>query len=226
VNSAGRVVSGNGWLAATTDGPAYPLISARAAFELLKAQPRPLPAIGCPVNADCPGVVAQVVTGAQLGLSLQYRDTGRPVLVPSWLFTVKGSDQPVAQVAVDPRFLGGPTPVATRSPGDKPTAVDPGPPTTEVPHPRISSYSVSDAGRTLTVEYGVGVCPEATYNADAKETDKTVTVIVSAHDVKPMAPDTTCIELAKIEHSTVHLQQPLGNRTVRDEDGTEVRLDE
>jgi hypothetical protein len=222
VGNDNRVQSGNGWLASVTNGPAYPLISARAAFELLKAQPRPMLAMDmpCQVGKPCPGTVTQVVTGAELGLSLHYRDNGRPVLVPSWLFAVAGAGQPVAQVAVEPRYLAGPTPAASSTP-NVPTSVAPPPAT--APDPMVSSYTVSADGRTLTVEYGVGVCPPAKYRADAKESDQVVTVIVSAYDVQPQSPDTACIELAKIEHTAVTLQSPLGKRVVQDESGTAVQ---
>jgi hypothetical protein len=91
-----------------------------------------------------------------------------------------------------------------------------------VPHPRVSSYTVNTDGRTLTVEYAVGVCPAADYSAAAKESDASVTVVVSAYNIQQMDPGTACIEIAKILHSTVRLQTPLGARTVRDEGGTAV----
>ncbi|MDX6287903.1 MAG: hypothetical protein QOG53_3388 [Frankiales bacterium] len=222
VGNTGRVLFGNGWLATTSEGPAYPLISARAAFEQLKMQPRPLAAdMPCQIGKSC-GMVEQVVTGATLGLSLQYRDNGRPVLVPSWLFSVVGLDQPIAQVAVEPRYLPGPSHPATEPTG-KPSSVDPGPPTSTVPNPRPSSYTVSSDGRTLTVEYSVGVCPKADYVGTAKESATSITVIITAENIQPMDPDTACIELAQIKHTPVTLQAPLGSRPVRDEDGSEIQ---
>jgi hypothetical protein len=62
-----------------------------------------------PVKQDpmlCGGPL--VVTGARFGLSLQYDGTS-PLLVPSWLFDVKGSDRAIAQVAVDPAYLAAPS---------------------------------------------------------------------------------------------------------------------
>jgi hypothetical protein len=48
------------------------------------------------------------------------QDDGRPTLVPAWLFTVKGQDEPLAQIAVEPTYLAPPT-TAT----DDPSAVPP-----------------------------------------------------------------------------------------------------
>ena len=89
-------------------------------------------------------------------------------------------------------------------------------------NPRASSYTVSPDGRTLTVEYGVGVCPPATYGADATETSKKVEVVIAARTWETQAPGTACIELARIEHASVTLDSPLGNRTVVDEGGPAV----
>jgi hypothetical protein len=227
VSTLGLIVSGSGWLGGSSAGPAYPLISAPAAFALLPQQPVPLVAIACPAHGACPGSTPRVVTGARLGLSLEHEADGTALLVPAWLFTVRGSDQPVAQVAVAPQYLAAPPPgpVATNRVGTMPG----GPPASSVPgpaapsDPRPSSYTTSSDGRTLTVEFGVGVCPPAMYAASAKEFDLTVVVTVTATGRERQPASTACIDLARIEHASVHLTSPLAGRTVRDEDGSEVR---
>ena len=90
-------------------GDAYPIITAAAALDLLRAMPRAEPAIACAVGSSCPGTAPQVVTGARLGLTMAY-DDGSPVLVPAWLFSLEGTDDPVAVVAVERRYLADPAP--------------------------------------------------------------------------------------------------------------------
>lgn len=108
--SGSEIVSAQGWLATAERGPAYPVVSARTAYEEFVRTPHPMPMIACPEPAPqdgdqrlmCGGPV--VVTGAEFGLSVQSSDDG-PVLVPSWLFSVQGSSAPVVQVAVEPRLV-------------------------------------------------------------------------------------------------------------------------
>jgi len=120
------IVGANGWLGRPSEGPRYPVISARAAFDLLELTPMPLAEMACPEPAPgtqvegsplCGGQVT--VTGARMGLSLQW-ESDRPLLVPSWLLDVKGSPLPVAQVAVHPDHLGGPeeAPLPGTDPGN------------------------------------------------------------------------------------------------------------
>ncbi len=100
---------GTGWVRRGAAGPAYPLVTARSAYEALVRTPLPMPLMACPEplppDADpvpCGGPVT--VTGARLGLSLQQSADGL-VLVPAWLFDVEGSPQPLVQLAVDPSLL-------------------------------------------------------------------------------------------------------------------------
>jgi hypothetical protein len=117
-----QLVSGDGWLPDVVQGDTYPVVTAQRAFELLQQQPRPMMEMclrrpdGQPGCADIPPTV---ITGATLGLSMA-QDDGRPTLVPAWLFTVKGQDEPLAQIAVEPTYLAPPT-TAT----DDPSAVPP-----------------------------------------------------------------------------------------------------
>jgi hypothetical protein len=110
-------------------GADYPLQTATAAFAALGSGPRPMIAqycesspmpappvgsasddtVGAPVQA-CATPQPQQVTGAVLGLQLEYDATGAgsQVLVPAWFFTIAGSDYPQIVIAVDPAFIGDP----------------------------------------------------------------------------------------------------------------------
>jgi hypothetical protein len=111
----GALVDANGWVGTPTRGRSYPLIDAARAFAALQAEPRMTPEL-CRVRKDgkpgCEPFPPTVITGATLGLALRH-DLGRPLLVPAWLFAVQGSAQPIAVVAVDPRWLKAPTGPAT-----------------------------------------------------------------------------------------------------------------
>lgn len=153
--STDGVLAASGWLGAFVGsgqvrGDTYPLRAAKDVFGDLAAMPEP--AMACPEDQGgspmCGGDV--VVTGATYGLTLAF-DQGRPVLVPAWLFAVRGSDTPMARVAVDPRYLADPAgsgsgsggggsgstggdpgvgtePAPGTEPGTKPVGVDPSAP--------------------------------------------------------------------------------------------------
>jgi hypothetical protein len=112
VGPDGDITDAAGWLATPTPGPDYPVITAQAAFERLHDQPRPLMAeMPCqvPVGAtDCPAPPDRIVRGAQLGLTLGYESGGALLLVPAWLFDVRGQEDPAVVVAVEPDYLGQP----------------------------------------------------------------------------------------------------------------------
>lgn len=109
IDGSGDVVTADGWLATPDRGADYPVISAQAAFDLLQSQPRPELML-CAQRPDgkpgCADIPPTEVTGASLGVMLD-QDGGHPVLVPAWLFSIKGQGDPVSQIAVDPSFLGG-----------------------------------------------------------------------------------------------------------------------
>ncbi len=83
----------------------------------------------------CPTPTPQKVTGAVIGLQVEYNASGATttadgstsggtnILVPTWFFTVEGSTDPLTVIAVDPSFLGDQTippvggPVASTSAG-------------------------------------------------------------------------------------------------------------
>ena len=126
------LVDANGWIGDPSRGRSYPLIDAARAFQMLAAEPRMMPEI-CQVRKDgkpgCEPIPPTVITGAALGLALRH-DLERPLLVPAWLFTVKGSTTPLAVVAVDPRWIAPPTvtvpkPLPPQSVNPAPASVDP-----------------------------------------------------------------------------------------------------
>lgn len=83
------------------------------------------PIATAPVESSypCPTPAPQKVTGAVIGLQLQYDAAGATtggdgstsggsnILVPTWFFTVEGSTDPLTVIAVDPSFLGDQSPI-------------------------------------------------------------------------------------------------------------------
>ncbi len=139
------------------------------------------------------------VEKAVLGLSARYAD-GEPVLVPSWLFSLRPADggavTTVARVAVDPAYLTGESARPTDGPasgGDR----------------RVLSYSAD--GRTLDVTFWGGVC--SAYDADVEEDGSTVRVTVTESEPEP---GKACVMIAKELTRTVTLDAPLGDRKVVD----------
>jgi hypothetical protein len=123
VDEQGQVVDGSGWLATPTAAAAYPLISARQGYDQLLQQPQPMMALGMPCRIvpgtqGCAPIPDRVVTGATLGLTQAYGTDRGILLVPAWLFHVRGQSTPVAVVAVQRSFLGQPEQPA---PGGGPT---------------------------------------------------------------------------------------------------------
>ena len=114
--AGGKLVDGSGIVGQPGLAHRYPLISATRAYQLLLAQPRPMTEM-CAVRKDrrpgCEPVPPTVITGASLGLSLRH-EFDQPLLVPSWLFDVKGSNEPTAVVALDPHWLKPPATVVPR----------------------------------------------------------------------------------------------------------------
>jgi hypothetical protein len=234
VDRAG-VLGAMGVLATPKAGDTYPIVTAAAALDLLRAMPRPEIAIACVQGKVCPGVGPQPVTGAVLGRSMAY-DAGAPVLVPAWLFTVTGSDDTVAVVAVEQKYLADPTqgPNPVGSGPDATSAPDPGAsgggsgsspgssggsgPATPVPvtDPPIDGLAVQSVtlgkdGSTLVLGSVGGVCDD--YAGKAEETSTTITVSIVA---TPKTPGGVCPAMAKEFTVTVALSSPWDNRTIVD----------
>lgn len=125
-----QVTYAAGFLGEPTRGDSYPLVSARAAFDRLPAPATTeLCAVG-PNGQGCQSPPKPEVTGAELGLLLQQTSEGDQVLVPAWLFAVKGWPDPLGQVAVSDQYLGEGDPDQSGKPSDVPAT---GAPTDEVP---------------------------------------------------------------------------------------------
>jgi hypothetical protein len=144
VDAKSVIVAADGWLSSPDRGADYPVITAHHAFDLLQQQPRPAIML-CAQRTDgkpgCADVPPTEVTGATLGVMLD-QDSGHPVLVPAWLFSIKGQQDPVAQIAVDPSYLGPPpTPPVIEAPVEPATSVPPAPDQPEVKPAPVESGS-------------------------------------------------------------------------------------
>jgi hypothetical protein len=60
-------------------------------------------------TSGCAPTPDRVVTGATLGLTQAYSTDHGILLVPAWLFQVRGEPTPMAVIAVEGAFLGAPT---------------------------------------------------------------------------------------------------------------------
>ncbi|MGY1501481.1 hypothetical protein ACW4TU_33705 [Streptomyces sp. QTS52] len=244
VSAQGEVVSGSGQLATPVKSDTYPVIGAKATLALLNepgagATPGHRMGIGgCAssvplkdrLEAPCgTGTGTTTTTGQKESLTVDkavfglasHSVSGRPALVPSWLFEVRAQGAAegftVTYPAVDPRYLTGatisaePSPTATpTAPGDEPTSG------TTTRGTKIEGYTVSGDGKELTVGFWAGVCSK--YSASAKEEDGEVTVTVTSKSEKGKI----CIMIAKATYETVRLDEPLGDRKVVGTDGQSI----
>ncbi len=119
VGEAGTVTAAAGHLGRPVRLASYPIVSADEAFVALQKRPRPLPEV-CQLRIDpsrsrsaarraqprCLPLTPTVVTGARLGLDYVLADRGA-LLVPAWLFSVRGDAQPIPQIAIAARYLAG-----------------------------------------------------------------------------------------------------------------------
>ena len=217
VDADAKVVGGSGWLASPERADTYPLVTAQEAFDALPPTARPLV---CAVTPDggCkePGPVE--ITGAHLGLTVAPLREGGQVLVPAWLFDVKGSTEPVAAVAVQPQFLlkDDPTPSEPAVEPGTPESVPPAPNGTAPARGPLSFDSAfrGDTPNSVVVQYGEsGSCPNRNVTSVAKEDATTVYVVLEA-DLMP--PDQVCTADYRPVRVTVDLQAPLGERKVVD----------
>ncbi|WUB68139.1 hypothetical protein OG852_35160 [Streptomyces sp. NBC_00582] len=227
VGADGAVIGGNGQLKAPVESDSYPLLTAEEALKALNAAPggdhrmgiggcaSPVPLkdrlespCGSSTTASSEGQTV-TVEDAVLGLA-PHTSGGRQVLVPTWLFDVKGTgaadEYRVTQPAVDPAYLTAattPTPAPSATSGPRNVQVD--------------GYTAE--GRELVVSFTGGVC--ADYAATAKESGGQVTVTVT----ETPWPDKVCILIAKEYHRTVQLDESLGGRKVVGSDGKAVPLE-
>ncbi|MFJ9019241.1 hypothetical protein ACIRPU_04505 [Streptomyces sp. NPDC102259] len=228
VSAQGEVVGGNGQLETPVKGDTYPLLSAREALDALNAAPgtdhrmgiggcaSPVPLKDrlespCGASTAAPQAQTATVEDAVLGLA-PHTSGGQQVLVPSWLFDVKGSGAAdgytVTQPAVEPAYLKSAT---TPSPAPTPSASSG---TRDV---KVDGYTAE--GDDLVVSFTGGVCGD--YEATATESGDEVKVTVTETPWK----DKVCILIAKEYHQTVHLNESLGSRKVVGSDGGAIPLE-
>jgi hypothetical protein len=135
IDGSSTIVSADGWITQPSRDADYPVISAQRAFDLLQEQPRPMMML-CAQRKDgkpgCADIPPTEVTGATLGVMLD-QDGNDAVLVPAWLFSIKGQDDPVTQIAIDPSYLAQPTPPSPEpiQSAEPPVSVAPEPATSE-----------------------------------------------------------------------------------------------
>ena len=236
VDSQG-ILTASGSLAQPRPSDSYPVIGADEAVDLLAAMPVPL--IACPESTvpvppgpACGGPME--VTGATFGRSMQWEGAGeRPLLVPAWLFDIKGATEPIAIVAVDPAYLADPLPTEPGSgssgsgaPGSPGTA-DPGAPVEPVAPAVEPSASTSrfdwvapvDGSPALRVSFYGGVDSCYSYDVVATESADQVTLRLAER-----SKGDVCVDMAQQYERTVKLAKPLGNRTVVDADTGSVLL--
>ena len=155
--------------------------------------------------------------------------------MPAWFFTVDGSENPLVQVAVQPRLLQPADPTGGGSPGSGgsggsavpsatasavPPSAGPGEPVPD-PQSRFTAVARGDDERTLDVTFWGGVETCYAYDVRAEEDDRRVRIWLVERTPKSDKP---CIDLAQERHATVRLQHPLGLRTVEDGDSGTVLL--
>lgn len=222
---ADGVLTASGWLGEPRPSDNYPVIGARDAVDRLAAMPVPLMAcpestVPVPPGPACGGPLE--VTGATFGRSVQWEGAGkRALLVPSWLFDIRGATEPIAIVAVDPAYLADPGSGVAGSPGtaDPGTPADPVAPPVEpsVVTSRFDSVATANGGAALRVTFYGGVDSCYTYDVVANET----TDQVSLRLVEKRTAE-VCIDLAQQYERTIKLVEPLGSRQVIDADTDSV----
>ncbi len=175
---------------------------------------------------------------AEFGLAL-HTSGDETLLVPSWLFSTAG-DTP-AYVATQPAV---PFEYATESgdaavdvsdaeeraqpddSGEEDGAVGQEQPgddagaEVELPGGGMAIESYAADSETLTLSFYAGVCDE--YTATAEESGDEIVVRVTAENSNP---DRECILVAELRTVEVRLDEPVGDRIVRDAQGTEVPVD-
>ncbi|MEU1465322.1 hypothetical protein ABZ467_32565 [Streptomyces sp. NPDC005727] len=232
VDSTGELAGGHGQLATPVKGDTYPVLSAARTLELMNKGPKSTHRMGiggcaspvplkdrderpCGGSTSVPKASDPVkVEQAVFGLAAR-SSGGRQVLVPSWLFEVRGSTPgggfTVAYPAVDPKYL------VERSPAIDPGALTapggpvPSKPTATTRTVKADGYSAD--GRELSVSFTGGVCSE--YRAAAKESAGRVTVTVTERSRK----GEMCVAMGKLYAKTVRLDAPLDGRQVVGSDG-------
>jgi hypothetical protein len=242
-----KVVGGNGWLAGSDEGDAYPLISAADAYKAMSHTSWAMPDL-CRLRTDgkpgCADPEPRIVTGATLGLMLD-RDSRGALLVPAWLFSIKGATEPAAWNAIDPAYLepldspDDPAPQpGSVEPGsgatDTPLQVDPATPGSEPAPPNSGSGSSGSSGSgtttadiqsyslegDTTIVGWVELSRCETARLSVKEAPDVV-YLVAERAPAPVPSGTDC-SATDVQQVRAQLQDPLGTRVVRGADGSAI----
>ncbi len=219
VGQDGKANGGSGFLSTARAGDSYPVLSAKQAFDEMPALAHPdicqIPADGSP---GCVQPEPTHITGAELGLSLQYTTDEGAVLVPSWLFQTKHGF--IAAIAIEDQYRGSGAATPSVKPGTaddtpataNPTQVDPAPPARQ-PVAITGASRSADNPRAVRVSYDDGGCGHQNVTGQAKEDETTVYVFLEAD---PVAVGKLCARVGRTGTTTVELQAPLGDRKVVD----------
>ena len=179
---------------ATSDG--YPVVGARAALALLRAQSHPS---ASPTSSG--GTAGLAIIGARLGTGTFATDRGDRTL-PAWLFSLANVEGAVAALAVSSKAQWFP----------------PGTPAPATGGGFVNGASVAPDGRTLTAGFtgapaGEGPCTSR-YGLTLSESPTAVVVIVTEYSHS--SPTTLCPAVGRSRTATAVLASPLGGRVVLD----------
>ncbi|MCF1597608.1 hypothetical protein [Streptomyces muensis] len=239
VSAQGEVVGGSGQLKAPVKGDTYPVLDAEKTLGLMNAAPgsghrmgiggcaSPVPLkdrleapCGAEASTGAPAKDTVTVEKAVFGLAA-HQVEARQALVPSWLFEVRSPGAQdsftVTYPAIDPKYL------VSSTPSEEPPSPRPSKPKDEpssspiVRNVAVDGYTAD--GKELTVAFTGGVCAE--YEVTASESGGEVTVRVT----ETSQSGELCIQIAKLFHRTVQLDEPLGDRKVVGTDGQAVPLE-
>ncbi|MDT7572152.1 MAG: hypothetical protein QOE05_2326 [Actinomycetota bacterium] len=223
IDADNNVVGGNGYLGQASSGASYPLISAKQAFDDLPEQPRTMMLCPQTIGSEpaCPEPVPAKVTGAELGLQLTALADEDAALLPAWLFTVETWPMPLAQPAIEPRFLQLPEPVKVDPGLVDPGQVDPVPPAEPPVPPSASRRAFSfdaafptDEPNVIVVQYGdSGSCPHTNVTPTLKESVDSIVVVLEGD---AQSTKQACTDDYRQQLVTLKLGAPLGDRKVID----------
>lgn len=179
---------------ATSDG--YPIVGARAALALLRAQSHPS---ASPTSSD--GTAGLAIIGARLGTGTFATDRGDRVL-PAWLFSLAGVEGVAAVLAVSPEAQWSP----------------PGAPAPPAGGGFVNGATMGPDRRSLTAGFtgapaGEGPCTSS-YGLTLSESPTAVIVIVTEYSHS--SPTTLCATVGRWRTATAVLASPLDGRVVLD----------
>jgi hypothetical protein len=166
----------------------------------------------CP-QTNCPPTMPAEVTKAELGLQLTALADDEAALLPAWLFTVAGWPMPLAQPAIEARFLTRPSapPVQVDVPPIEPSPAEPSSPRSTFGFD--TAYPTDDPSAVI-VQYGdSSSCPHLHVSPIVKESADSVVVVLES-DTQPA--DQACTADYRQQLVTLALKAPLGSRQVID----------